>query len=220
MTKGHHCKILALAWLAFGAALPATPASSQQPTQEQISAVRSSCRSDYMAKCSSVQPGGIDALHCLERNSAQLSGACRKAVSAIAGPAPAAAPTPAAATPAAAPATAAPAQPRAATSTARTTPPPTHPAPPPAQASAPPPPPAPSAAAMPPPPAANLPPPGAPMPQLTPFMEMVIFRSCGNERQTVCNLPPGGGRIIACLVANEGSVSPRCAGALTYARTN
>jgi hypothetical protein len=37
-------------------------ASAQQPTSEQISAIRASCRSDFMAQCTGVKPGTKDAL--------------------------------------------------------------------------------------------------------------------------------------------------------------
>ena len=82
----------------------APPAAA--PTTEQKAAVRASCRTDFMSHCSGVQPGGAEALQCLKRNEAQLSAACRGAVAAIGGGAPAAAPPgapPAAATPAVAP---------------------------------------------------------------------------------------------------------------------
>jgi hypothetical protein len=42
-------------------------ASAQQPTSEQISAIRASCRSDFMAQCTGVKPGTKDALECLKR---------------------------------------------------------------------------------------------------------------------------------------------------------
>jgi hypothetical protein len=103
------------------------PAAAQQPTQAQRDAIRASCRSDFMANCSSVTPGGKEALECLLRNQAKLSPACNTAVSAIAAPesppkppapAPAAsAPAPSASPPAAAeqtapkPAAASPAEP-------------------------------------------------------------------------------------------------------------
>jgi hypothetical protein len=80
-------------------------AQAQQPTPAQTSAIRGSCRSDFMANCSGVQPGGRDALQCLERNVARLSPACKTAVSAVM-PAPA---KPAAAPPPAHPAQATPA---------------------------------------------------------------------------------------------------------------
>src|SRR5262245_18855730 len=56
------------ALLAFAVTL-AAGAASAQPTQEQINAVRSSCRSDYMSYCRSVTPGGPEALQCLRSTS-------------------------------------------------------------------------------------------------------------------------------------------------------
>ncbi|MDR9785611.1 hypothetical protein [Rhizobium redzepovicii] len=90
-------------------------ASAQAPTEEQRDAIKAECRSDFMAKCSGVTPGGIEALTCLQQHSATLSEGCRKAVSAVnvkpkstsAEPAPAAPANTATATPA--PATATPA---------------------------------------------------------------------------------------------------------------
>ncbi|MET3758974.1 hypothetical protein ABID08_006358 [Rhizobium binae] len=58
-------------------------ASGQAPTEEQREAIRAECRSDFMAKCSGVTPGGIEALTCLQQHSAALSEGCRKAVSAV-----------------------------------------------------------------------------------------------------------------------------------------
>ncbi|PDS28056.1 hypothetical protein [Rhizobium phaseoli] len=58
-------------------------ASAQAPTEEQREAIRAECRSDFMAKCSGVTPGGIEALTCLQQHSATLSEGCRKAVSAV-----------------------------------------------------------------------------------------------------------------------------------------
>jgi len=75
-----------------------SPVAAQQPSAAQRDAVRSSCRSDFMANCSGVQPGGKDALDCLIQNDARLSPSCRTAVSAIA-PKPVAPATPAAAEP-------------------------------------------------------------------------------------------------------------------------
>lgn len=79
-----------------------------QPTQAQRDAMRQACQSDFMARCTGVQPGGPDALRCLQGNSAQLSPNCRSALAAISGGTPAATP---AAAPAAAAVTAAPAAP-------------------------------------------------------------------------------------------------------------
>lgn len=58
-------------------------AAAQQPTEEQRNEVRAACRSDFMAQCSGVTPGGMEALTCLQQHSASLSEACRKAVSAL-----------------------------------------------------------------------------------------------------------------------------------------
>src|SRR5580693_9579028 len=77
--------------------------SAQQPTQAQRDAIRAACRSDFMANCSGVQPGGKEAFACLLQNDAKLSPSCQAAVNA-------AAPKPAEPAAAAAPAPAAPAQ--------------------------------------------------------------------------------------------------------------
>ena len=60
-----------------------TPAFSQAPTDAQRSAIRSQCRSDYMAHCSSVPPGGEASLQCLQKNMASLSAGCQSAVRAV-----------------------------------------------------------------------------------------------------------------------------------------
>jgi hypothetical protein len=103
---------LALAWVLC---VPIGTAYAQQPTDAQRNAVKSACRSDFIAQCSGVTPGGIEALTCLQQHNATLSAGCRKAVSAVskpkstsAEPAPAASATTLATTPV--PATAAPTQ--------------------------------------------------------------------------------------------------------------
>jgi hypothetical protein len=63
-------------------------ATAQQPSPAQTSAIRSSCRADYQAHCSSVPPGGQASLACLQQNSASLSPNCRQAVAAVGGGAP------------------------------------------------------------------------------------------------------------------------------------
>jgi len=77
--------------------------ASAQPSQTQRDAIRAACRSDFIANCSGVQPGGKEALECLIRNDAKLSASCRTAVSAAspkpAEPAATAAPSPATAAP-------------------------------------------------------------------------------------------------------------------------
>src|SRR5262249_34121290 len=81
----------------------ATP-SFAQPTEAQKDAVKSACRSDFMAHCSSVQPGGEAALQCLAKNMSSLSGGCASAVKAIeASAAPKSEPAKTEAAPAAAP---------------------------------------------------------------------------------------------------------------------
>src|ERR1700733_4377210 len=84
-----------------GAIVISASAFAQAPTDAQREAIRSACRSDYMAHCSSVPPGGLESLQCLQKNMSSLSASCKSAVSAV--EAPAAAPkaeTPAAADPA------------------------------------------------------------------------------------------------------------------------
>lgn len=94
------------------AAPKAAAGMAKKPSGAQVSAIRSSCRSDYPKVCAGVPTGGAPALQCLEKNKAKLSAACEKAVAAASGggAAPAAGGAPAAAT-TAAPAAAAPAAP-------------------------------------------------------------------------------------------------------------
>jgi uncharacterized protein (DUF2147 family) len=91
----------------------ATAAHAQAPSQAQRDAIKSQCRSDYMAHCSSIPPGGEASLQCLQKNMSSLSSSCQSAVRAVEAPAaapakPAEAAAPKAAAPAAA--TAAPAK--------------------------------------------------------------------------------------------------------------
>lgn len=97
----------------------ATPAISQQPTDEQRNAIRSACRADYEANCASVPPGGEASLQCLQKNMSKLSGSCKQAVNAIepAAAAPKAESAPAPAAPAPAKAAAPAAAPKAAAGT-------------------------------------------------------------------------------------------------------
>ena len=66
------------------------PAFSQAPSQAQRDAIKSQCRSDYMAHCSSVPPGGEASLQCLQKNMSSLSSGCQGAVRAVEAPAAAA----------------------------------------------------------------------------------------------------------------------------------
>jgi hypothetical protein len=122
--------VVARSAMLAGAMVISASAFAQAPTDAQREAIRSACRSDYIAHCSSVPPGGLESLQCLQKNMSSLSGSCKSAVNAVEAPAaapaaksdtPAAAPkaeTPAAAEPAKPAATAAPAAaaPKAATS--------------------------------------------------------------------------------------------------------
>lgn len=189
-----------------------TQIAAAQVTPEQQSAIKSSCRSDFMSKCSSVRPGGAEALQCLQKNVASLSTACQSAVSAtLPKPAPAAAapsappPPPAVAAPAAPPPppAAAPAivtaKPPAATMPAAKPAP--KPAAPPKPAAAPPP----QQAAVPPAAPADMPP--AP----TPAQMNAIKATCRGDFSRNCKgVPPGGPEAIACLQRNAARLSPNC----------
>src|SRR5882672_7644622 len=93
------------------AAAPKATASTpaKKPSDAQIAAIRSACRSDYQKVCAGVPTGGAAALQCLEKNKSKVSDGCQQAVDAASGgaAAPAAGGAPAAtASPAAAPAAA------------------------------------------------------------------------------------------------------------------
>ena len=64
-----------------------TPAFSQAPTEAQRAAIKSECRSDYIAHCSSVPPGGAASLQCLQKNMSSLAAGCQSAVRAVEVPA-------------------------------------------------------------------------------------------------------------------------------------
>jgi hypothetical protein len=65
----------------------AAPAFSQAPTEAQREAIKSECRSDYMAHCSSIPPGGAASLQCLQKNMSSLAPGCQSAVKAVEAPA-------------------------------------------------------------------------------------------------------------------------------------
>ena len=105
-------------WLSVAAILAtAAPAFAQAPSQAQRDAIKSQCRSDYIAHCSSVPPSGEASLQCLQKNMSSLSSSCQSAVRAVEAPA-AAKPADTAAPKAAAPAAATTTAPKAAESTA------------------------------------------------------------------------------------------------------
>jgi hypothetical protein len=74
---------------------PKAAAAAKQPTDAQISAVRSNCRSEYSQVCAGVPTGGAPALQCLQKNEAKLSARCKSAVIAATGAGVPAAPEPA-----------------------------------------------------------------------------------------------------------------------------
>jgi hypothetical protein len=74
-------------WLSVAAILAtAAPAFAQAPSQAQRDAIESQCRSDYIAHCSSVPPGGEASLQCLQKNMSSLSSSCQGAVRAVEAP--------------------------------------------------------------------------------------------------------------------------------------
>lgn len=85
----------------------AAGATAAKPSDAQVAAIRSACRSDYQKVCAGVPTGGAPALQCLEKNKTKVSAPCAQAVNAASGAAaPAAGGGAATATPAAAPAAA------------------------------------------------------------------------------------------------------------------
>jgi hypothetical protein len=172
----------------------ALAAAAQQPTSEQISAIRANCRSDFMANCAGVQPGTRDALECLKRNAAKVSPACKTALGAV-GPRPSESAAPAAH----APAKAEPAPPAA------EAPPAAAETPPPASEGGPPP----AAAAEP-----AAPPPGPaggegkkhPSPQ-----HAAIRAACRSDFGVHCpGVKPGGSAALHCLQVHAAALSPPC----------
>ena len=196
-------------------------AEAQTPSKAQQDALRSNCRSDFMRNCSSVTPGGREALECLMQNKTKVSAGCQGALNTIA-PAPAAAkpepkPEPKAAAPAAAPAAPAPAPAASA---------PVAPAKQPAapRAATPKAAPAPKAAAVPARPAAPaVAPATAPVavaPALAPPSQatqprlgeaILIRRFCTTDFRVLCKgVPLGQGRAVQCLTSNAPALSPGC----------
>ncbi len=193
-------------------------AQAQAPSKAQQDAIRGNCRSDFIKNCSSVKPGGREALECLMQNKANVSGGCQAALNAVSAPA-AAKPEPKAepvVEPAAAPpagsATAAPHSPEAPK------------APPPAAGRS-----APKAATapvrpVPPPPAAASAPPPADDAALGAHRPMrlgeafVIRRFCSNDFKVLCKgVQLGQGRAVKCLADNRDALSPGCKQAMAKA---
>ncbi|MCA1535934.1 hypothetical protein I6F21_25695 [Bradyrhizobium sp. NBAIM03] len=175
----------------LGTALFATATGAFAQTEAQKSAIRSACRSDFMAHCSSVTPGGVEAYQCLAKNMSSLSSGCQAAVRAV--------------EPAAAPKTeAAPAKSEPAKSEpAKSEPAKTEAAPAAAPASKP------GAAAA---------PKAAAAKQPSPAQVSAIKSACRGDYPKVCaSVPPGGAPALECLEKNKAKVSAGCAKAVNAA---
>ena len=173
-----------------GAALiaAAAPALSQGPSQAQRDAVKSQCRSDYIAHCSSVPPGGEASVQCLAKNMSSLSAGCQSAVRAVQA---AAAPKSDAKTDAA-PAAAAPAKTETAPAAA-TAKPATEPA-------------APKAAAT------------TAAKQPSDAQVSAIRSACRSDYPKVCaGVPTGGAPALQCLEKNKAKLSAGCGNAVAAA---
>ena len=68
-----------------GAPKAAEGTTAKKPSDAQVAAIRSACRSDYQKTCAGVPTGGAAALNCLENNKSKLSGNCQQAVNAASG---------------------------------------------------------------------------------------------------------------------------------------
>ena len=181
----NHVWAAALVAAAIGAAGDALAQS-----QAQLNALRSSCRSDYMAHCSSVPTGGAPALNCLKQHMSALSGGCQSAVNAI--------------SPAALTATAAASAPASAPAAAPAAPPPVVQAAP----AAPPPAATPAATAR------------KPGPAQRQAEAATIRRACSADYRVHCaGIAPGGSASIACLKRNARTLSRGCLQALVSAPT-
>lgn len=68
-------------------AVPKAAASTtaKKPSDAQVAAIRSACRSDYQKVCAGVPTGGSAALQCLEKNKSNVSARCQQAVDAASG---------------------------------------------------------------------------------------------------------------------------------------
>jgi hypothetical protein len=175
-------------------------AAAQQPTPEQIAAIRQSCRSDFMSHCADVQPGGREALLCLKRNAGSVSAPCKAALDAV-GAKPAAGGVEPARAPAANP------------------PEPAAEAPP--AGEGPPPPPAAAAPHEPaqagPPPTGETPPGPGPSEAGMPGQSQVaaVRVACRADFGVHCpGVKPGGRAALRCLQVNAAALSPRCRSAV------
>ncbi len=170
------------------AAILATAALAQAPSQAQRDAIKSRCRSDYMAHCSSVPPGGEASLQCLQKNMSNLAPGCQSAVKAVEAPAaPKAEAAPAAPKAESAPA-AATAKPAAASAAPKT-----------------------SAPAAPP----TAAPKAVTAKQPTSALISAVRSACRSDYPKVCaGVPTGGAPALQCLEKNKAKLSAGCAKAV------
>jgi hypothetical protein len=168
------------------ASIVSTGAMAQAPTQTQRAAIKSQCRSDYIAHCSSIPPGGAASLQCLQKNMASLAPGCQAAVNAVA--APSEAKTETKTEPAATPATENKTEPAPAMAAA--------PAAEPAEK-----------------PAAKTKTAAARKPSSA---QIAAIRSaCRSDYPKVCaGVPTGGAQALQCLEKNKASVAPACQNAV------
>jgi hypothetical protein len=164
--------------------------AAQPPTQAQRAAIKSQCRSDYMAHCSSITPGGAASLQCLQKNMASLAPGCQAAVQAVTGPSEAKSEPKTESKPETA------AAPAAETTTeTKAEPAPASPATAPASKS-------------------------AGMNKPSSAQVAAIRSACRSDYPKVCaGVPTGGAQALQCLEENKASVSPACQNAVAAAGT-
>jgi outer membrane biosynthesis protein TonB len=174
----------------------AAPAFAQAPSDAQRAAIRAQCRSDYMAHCSSVPPGGMASLQCLQKNMSSLSSGCQTAVRAVEAPAESKA------EPKSEPKTESKTEPKGETAPAA------EPARPAAETAAPP---APKTAAS--------PKPAATASKKPSSAQIAAIRSsCRSDYQRACaGVPTGGAAALNCLEKNKAELSPSCRKAVSAA---
>jgi hypothetical protein len=177
-TLGRAAKISAILATALTIA---TGALAQVPTDAQRAAIKSQCRSDYMAHCSSIPPGGKASLQCLQQNMASLAPGCQSAVSAVSAPSEAKT------------------EPKAETETK---------AEPPADNKAQP---APAATTAEPPAASASKAAATPAKKPSSAQISAIRRACRSDYMNVCaGVPTGGAAALQCLAKNKSKVSAAC----------
>ena len=175
----------------LAAAFFATATSAFAQTEAQKSAIRSACRSDFMAHCASVTPGGVEAYQCLQSHMSSLSAGCQTAVRAVE---PAAAPKTEAAPAKSEPAKSEPAKSEPAKTEAA---------------------PAAEPAAK---PAAETAPKAEAAKQPASAQVAAVKSACRADYPKVCaSVPPGGAPALECLEKNNAKVSSACAKAVTAA---